>query len=1408
MPLTGPLTVLLASQQAETVKRITMSLRSYHPGCRVEAVYSTEEAIEWATKDTWQVILIDEDLPAEGGLHVLPELRRRAPNAAIIVQSERSDPSVAIRALRDGGDFYLFKDSPAFLTQLMVVIGGALEIRCLRTQKNLAQSRYLRLIEMLTDLVYELDKEGRFVFVSESAASLLGYSPQELIGAHYSSLLQPDDQHQATHRFNERRTGPRATRNLPVRLRPKQGVPVRPRMIEVALNAQGLYDPRNHFIGTVGIARDLSTYKEAEAKIQELQNQALQGEDLLEFKERITSITHDLSLPISSILGQTHRLLRKVQDLELEHHLEGLASQASHISQLGRALTHSVQDQVCAFTPLDFNAIIEEAIGATTSDLEAHHIRVERRLAVALPLVQGEATQLRRLCDILISKAAQAMYEATGSDRLCVISQGIAGLPGFGATVRVEISDGGVEALPGDRISPRMVSGDEDWVAADGILKNHAGTLAVAPSTLGGLVLEIWLPASNNPQIPRGDAGASLSGPTGGPEVLGGTPPDGSDETQSPPCGRDLEPHDRRQSPRTDIQIDAHLTLDGTTWSGRGENLSLTGLYLVFEGLLPLAVNQPLHVGLVSEVAVLQLHGTVRGIREIDRRRVGTKVFPALGVAVQLVGIKPEEHLILASLIEGIRDRSVSISLTLQVTAEGAEDSVLEVRPGEGGSPQQIPLHPFPPEGESTSLSDQRFVPRVNFVMLARLEPFDNFSTQRLDCGRTVNLSMVGASLRLKGPIDPIGHRYTLVLCPPESLSHRLSHAEPELPEYRIPVEVIWSLPEQGHTPDSTESPHPSPVRLGLQFLHFDDQSEIHVERLVAGLLKSPLRLADSGEKPNLVSSLMECRNQKGHHIALYYDRPQKPLRPGSPLVIIAPGFGETKADYIPLAYGLACNGFHVLRYDHTDHVGESQGEMSQTTLSAMKQDLVTILQFAEHTWPASSIVLIAAGLAGRVALKSVSQKIRLHLLILLNSILDLKATLDAVHQEDVIQTFLTREPFQMGTVLGWNVDTRPWLTDALQGGFVGLDSTVRDAEKIQIPTVMYAAEADPSAPYTAVNDLQAALGSYARHTYVLPGACHHLLEDAGKDRAIYRQVVSDCLEHCFPLTPKKGVRIPSLREIKRQQRLEEERVRSRHERATPRSLELMDDDLEPSQLQAGGSEYWNFLNDLYRTIGPLHGGERVLDAGCGRGHFGMALIVNQAYRQTHRLAHEPLALSYVGLDGEVESLGRTRQNLHNTATELQARLLSTGTLQPVVNLSFTVANLNRPLPYSANHFDRIVCNLAIDALLDPVFTLRELIRVLAPHGKLVLTTLKPCGDMTTLYRTYLKRAKEPPEHVHAQKLLARLGSILQGKRDRVYRSFDQRDLTQLIMSSGAQNPRIYSTLGNLVYVAVAHKPA
>ncbi|HMK65992.1 MAG TPA: PAS domain-containing protein, partial [Thermodesulfobacteriota bacterium] len=90
---------------------------------------------------------------------------------------------------------------------------------------------YESILNILPDIIYKIDPEGHFVFISNSVMSL-GFQPEELLGRHFSVLVHPEDvlkvsrkyvlpkyqgkttgEGKAPKLFDEVRTGRRITRN-------------------------------------------------------------------------------------------------------------------------------------------------------------------------------------------------------------------------------------------------------------------------------------------------------------------------------------------------------------------------------------------------------------------------------------------------------------------------------------------------------------------------------------------------------------------------------------------------------------------------------------------------------------------------------------------------------------------------------------------------------------------------------------------------------------------------------------------------------------------------------------------------------------------------------------------------------------------------------------------------------------------------------------------------------------------------------------------------------------------------------------------------------------------------------------------------------------------------------------------
>ncbi|MGH7206403.1 MAG: PilZ domain-containing protein, partial [Nitrospiraceae bacterium] len=1327
------------------------------------------------------------------------------------------DATTAVQAMRAGADYYLFKKSPAFLTELMIVTREVLEKRELRTRLDLTYERYLRLIETMTDMVYELDREGRFVHVSPAFATLLGYSPQELIGSHYSKLLHSDAARIAERRFNERRTGVRATRNLQLRLVTKTGTVTQTSILEIELAATGLYSRQRQFLGTVGVIRDINKHKQEQARIQRLEEQLRQTDRLMELGRSVAKVAHELSSPLTSILDDTERLLKKVQDLQLENQLEVVASQASRAAQIGKALVAYTEPQRPLRVPVSTSRVIEDVLSHAGTDLGVHSVQVESNLPQTLPEILADANQLQQVFLSLITQSGRALQEAGQGGRLLVTARmvGAGEIPSLSASlpapapisyVEVAITPEGHGTVARETKSAGE-SGFE-WMAVSRIIQEHGGVIEADTPPLGGTRVRVWLPTIETHQPPR-------TGPVAGAQESQGqlTPLRTSLPHEPGPATllekeQILPHHERRRSSRIDVQIETSLILKGTTLEGTTLNISLGGAYIVFEGVMLATENQPIQIGLVSDVGVLELPATLRSIREVTNRRAEAAAKRALGLAVEFEELRTDVRLILASLLDGLQERSVSVKLTALLTPHETGDLLREVSPAGTGAAQRTAWPSSSSEEEDGDPPEYRLAVRVNLALPVRVEALDPSSRTRHFAAATVNLSTGGVCLRLRAQQDLLGRRLLLRLSPPsDMLANQPTGAMAGSPDCTVTGEVVWIAPDTTVPEESRAGDSASSLLLGFRLLHINEEAERVLEQMIARFLTTPFRIDEREETTRLVSMLTECWNKRGQRIALYHDQPRDTLPPGSPVVIISPSYGETKKEYIALAYYLTSNGFHVLRYDHTDHVGESDGSIVNTTLTAMQQDLHELLDYAQRTWPASPIVLIATGLAGRVALKAVSQDRRVTLLVLLSSILDVKATLLSVHQKDLIDAHARGDRLGVINLLGCTINADHWLEDAIKGGYADLKTTMKDAELIRTPVILFTSENGEAARHESVKELQTAFRSDSRRVYVLPDLSYRLHESPKRDQAIFRQVVICCLEQCYPLSSKGPVLEPSQREIARQTRIERERARIQHRMTKPEAVEFWREHLEYLHGLANSPDYWQLLNHIYDLVGASERGQHILDAGCGNGNFGMFLLLNQAYRRLHSRETEFRPPHYVGVDFIPHAIAQTRRNLMNAADELRGKFPADSIAQPPVRASLSLVDLDRPLPFLDNQFDRIICNLVIGYLQDPLFTLRELMRVLSPQGKLVMANLKPYADLAPIARNLKGMARRPDDVKDAEQLLGTLGKILQGERDGLFRFFDKQKLIMLLTASGAVQPRIYSTFANQAYIAVAEKP-
>lgn len=248
----------------------------------IDAALTAHQAYAFLAEKRYDLAILDLRLPDGNGYEIMAHMRANHPDCRIIVASGDSEIDSAIQSLRLGACDYLrkpYEPEDLINTVRNVVRKLELERENARMTHQIEQSEqwYRLLVSASPDIIYTLDAQGRFAYLNDSVQRSLGYMPGELVGRDYSTLIVDTQREHALYHFNERRTGERATFNFEVVLRRKDDLlsslteRTSDQRVVVELSAMGMYRPTSlgmgEFLGTYGVARDISARKQAEATI-------------------------------------------------------------------------------------------------------------------------------------------------------------------------------------------------------------------------------------------------------------------------------------------------------------------------------------------------------------------------------------------------------------------------------------------------------------------------------------------------------------------------------------------------------------------------------------------------------------------------------------------------------------------------------------------------------------------------------------------------------------------------------------------------------------------------------------------------------------------------------------------------------------------------------------------------------------------------------------------------------------------------------------------------------------------------------------------------------------------------------------------------------------------------------------
>ncbi|MBW2370068.1 MAG: response regulator, partial [Deltaproteobacteria bacterium] len=333
-----------------------------HHGYDVQTAVNGIAALDIISDCRFDLFLLDICMPEMDGFQLMDQIFDGQPDALLVMMTGQASVETALKALKKGAYDYLRK--PFDDNDLIKTIQNALEHKRVKQHLKRTKIEYKYMVENSPDLIYQLDTEGRFTFVNHASERLLGYATDELLGKHYTCIVHEADQIRSKWLFNERRTGDRATADIELKLLCKQDEGEHgqdpQKFITVELRATGMYNEHSQeknkklFIGTYGVARDVSYRKQLETHLYHSQKMEAIG-------TLAGGIAHDFNNLLMGIQGYASLMLTDTNLANKNHgRLMNIEQHIQCETELTRQLLGFARDGKYDMNPTDINQLIKK----------------------------------------------------------------------------------------------------------------------------------------------------------------------------------------------------------------------------------------------------------------------------------------------------------------------------------------------------------------------------------------------------------------------------------------------------------------------------------------------------------------------------------------------------------------------------------------------------------------------------------------------------------------------------------------------------------------------------------------------------------------------------------------------------------------------------------------------------------------------------------------------------------------------------------------------------------------------------------------------------------------------------------------------------------------------------------------
>ncbi|HXE97464.1 MAG TPA: PAS domain S-box protein [Dongiaceae bacterium] len=485
-------------------------------------------------------VILDANLAAAGMLGVMqPDLLRKQITQFIFDEDRdafylQGRQACEIRMVRaDGSIFWVsLQAAPERKGECGITLSDITERKLLEDALKESEATFRAHVENSFDVIFTLDAEGNFIFVSPAWERHFGYPASVVMGKSFAPTVHPDDVQPCVEYLTRILSSGKSGTSPVYRVKCADGS-----LRSFVANGMPYTDTKGRIL-FIGVGHDVSEQLQAEQDRLDFERQLLHSQKLKSLGVLAGGIAHDFNNLLQAVLGNMELASMNLPpDSAPLKHIEHAIQAAKHAAGLtSQMLAYSGKGSF-VIKKLDLNDLVNKNVTMLRTAV-SRTISMDLHTEAHLPAVMADEAQLQQVVMNLITNAAEAIEEQPGFiklstgikeyDRAGLADSRLIDKPEPGRFVYLEVTDNGVgmnEDTQARIFDPffttKFIGRGLGMSAVLGIVKGHGGALFVESAPGRGSTITVVFPAlesetivaEQDPETPISEKVASTEAP-------------------------------------------------------------------------------------------------------------------------------------------------------------------------------------------------------------------------------------------------------------------------------------------------------------------------------------------------------------------------------------------------------------------------------------------------------------------------------------------------------------------------------------------------------------------------------------------------------------------------------------------------------------------------------------------------------------------------------------------------------------------------------------------------------------------------------------------------------------------------------------------------------------------------------